>query len=399
MPTQNTTQSYGSVARTFHWLTALLILSAIGLGLYAESLPYDTGEALAAKAQVFSLHKTVGIAAFFVALARILWAFTQPRPTTLHPDRKLETLAAEFVHWSLYAAMLIVPLSGWITHAATTGFAPIYWPLGQDLPLVPKSESVEHAAGFAHWLFGKVLIVSLILHVAGAIKHVVIDRDATLSRMVTGRSAGPEHPAHHHRAPMFAALALYAAGTAAALSMTGEAPAPQAEQAAAPAATTGNWQVAEGTLDFSIRQMGSDVTGNFANWQAEIRFDDAATTESRGKVVVTIDTTSLTLGSVSDQAKGPEFFDVATHPKAIFTADLLAQADGTYLAKGELDLHGIKAPLDLPFALTIDGDKAMMTATTTLDRRDYQMGAAYPDESSVGFVATVTVNLTANRVK
>jgi polyisoprenoid-binding protein YceI len=145
--------------------------------------------------------------------------------------------------------------------------------------------------------------------------------------------------------------------------------------------------------------MGSDVTGNFANWQAEITFDDAATTENRGKVIVTIETTSLTLGSVTDQAKGAEFFDVATHPKAIFTADLLAQTDGTYLAKGELDLHGVKAPLELPFTLTIDGDKAAMTATTTLDRRDYQMGAAYPDESSVGFVATVTVNLTANRVK
>jgi cytochrome b561/polyisoprenoid-binding protein YceI len=398
MPTQNTPQSYGSVARTFHWLTALLILSAIGLGLYAESLPYDTGEALADKAQVFSLHKTVGIAAFFVALARILWALTQPRPGTFHPDRKLETFAAEFVHWSLYAAMLIVPLSGWITHAATTGFAPIYWPFGQDLPLVPKSQAVEHAAGFAHWLFGKVLIVSLILHVAGAIKHVVIDRDATLSRMVTGRSAGPDQ-AHHARTPMLAALAIYVAGTVAAVSMTGAAPTPQGEAPATAQAATGNWQVAQGTLDFSIRQMGSDVTGNFANWQAEITFDDAATTENRGKVIVTIETTSLTLGSVTDQAKGAEFFDVATHPKAIFTADLLAQTDGTYLAKGELDLHGVKAPLELPFTLTIDGDKAAMTATTTLDRRDYQMGAAYPDESSVGFVATVTVNLTANRVK
>ena len=78
MPAQNAPTRYGSVARSLHWLTALLILSAIGLGLYAEDLPYDTAETLAAKAQIFSIHKTIGVAAFFVALARILWALSQP---------------------------------------------------------------------------------------------------------------------------------------------------------------------------------------------------------------------------------------------------------------------------------------------------------------------------------
>ncbi len=80
MTLTNSTDRFGTITKTFHWLTALLILSAFGVGLYAENLPYDSGEALAAKAAVFSAHKTIGVTAFFVALCRILWAFAQPKP-------------------------------------------------------------------------------------------------------------------------------------------------------------------------------------------------------------------------------------------------------------------------------------------------------------------------------
>lgn len=46
MPARNSAQSFGLVTRTFHWLTALLILTAIPLGVIANQLPYDSAEAL-----------------------------------------------------------------------------------------------------------------------------------------------------------------------------------------------------------------------------------------------------------------------------------------------------------------------------------------------------------------
>ena len=59
----------------------------------------------------------------------------------MNADQKLERFAAETVHWVLYGALVIVPLSGWISHAAAAGFAPIWWPFGQGLPLVPKART------------------------------------------------------------------------------------------------------------------------------------------------------------------------------------------------------------------------------------------------------------------
>ncbi len=210
MSLSNTTSRYGSVTRAFHWLTALLVMTLIPVAMIAYDLPHDTSEQLARKAWLFSLHKTLGITVFFVALLRIGWALLQPKPGPLHPERRAETFVAETAHWLLYGSLVLAPLSGWIHHAATTGFAPIWWPLGQSLPLVPKSESVAALFGGFHWVFGKVMTVTILLHIAGALKHHFIDKDATLRRMTGTKGAIPDLPgAHHSLRPLGAALAIW----------------------------------------------------------------------------------------------------------------------------------------------------------------------------------------------
>ena len=155
MAIHNTPSTYGSVAKMFHWLTALLILALIPVGIIASDLGHAiqssggaADQAMISRATfLFSLHKTLGVAVFFVALARIVWAIGQTKPGLLNGDHTLEAWAAETVHWLLYGSLVAVPLSGWIHHAATTGFAPIWWPLGQSLPFIPKSEAIAQTAG------------------------------------------------------------------------------------------------------------------------------------------------------------------------------------------------------------------------------------------------------------
>jgi cytochrome b561/polyisoprenoid-binding protein YceI len=396
MTARNTATSYGTVARSLHWLTALLILTNFPLGVIADNLPFDTSEAAALKAQLFSVHKTLGVAIFFVALVRILWALIGDKPVPLHPTRRLETFVAEVVHWSLYLSLVVVPLSGWIHHAAVEGFAPILWPFGQGLPFLPTSETVASVAGTAHWLFTQVLLASIVLHILGALKHAIIDADLTMARMTSGSIAGKPMGEPQPILPAIVALALFAAGGAAAWAMASRSPeAPGATTAEAPQTTeaAGNWQVAEGTLSLGVQQMGASVAGSLPVWTAAITFDEITGT---GTVQVDIDATQVTLGSVSDQAKGPEFFDTATHPTARFTADITPAGDA-FEAKGILSLRGAEVPVTLPFTLQINGDTATMAGSLTLDRRDFGMGPSYTDEKTVGFAVIVDVALTANR--
>jgi len=401
MPIANTSSSFGSVSRWLHWLTAALILAALPLGVIANDLPYDTSEELSRKAWFFSIHKTLGVMAFFAGLARIAWAITQTHPAPLHPDRRIEALLAAMVHWMLYISLLAVPLTGWVHHAATTGFAPILWPFGQGLPFVPTSETVAGLAAGLHWTFTKLLAVSVLLHVAGALKHHVIDRDATLRRMVSGHSA-PDVPAPaakpNRTLPAVTAAVVFAAATLFGLTLMQSADlrAASVSQSSDIPAEIGNWQVEDGQLTLTVRQLGSPVTGQFDRWQATIRFDDRAVPPA-GNVLVRIDMTSLRLGSVSSQAQGADFLDTATHSEAIFNADI-TQTDVGYDALGTLTLMGIAHAVRLSFDLAIDGDAAQMTGTATLDRRDFGIGQSYGDEATVGFAVTVDVALTARRV-
>ncbi|MEQ3625354.1 MAG: cytochrome b/b6 domain-containing protein [Celeribacter sp.] len=400
MPLTNSASRYGAAARLFHWLTAALILTLIPLGLIAERWSAETSDALAAKATLFSLHKTLGLTLFAVAVARILWALGQPRPAPLHPERRAETALADLVHWLLYGAIVLMPLSGWISHAATTGFAPIWWPFGQSLPFVPKSPALAHGFATLHWLFGWVLIGTLALHIAGAVKHAAIDRDGTLTRMLRGTEAAPATPARHSRHPALAALVLWgvAIGGGALLATTGGSGATSETPSAAPLEqVASDWQVDDGTLSITVAQFGSAVTGSFADWTAAIRFSEEPVAGEYGAVEVTIAIGSLTLGSVSDQAMGAEYFDAGAFPTASFTAPIRGDGAGGYLAEGTLQLKGAEMPVTLPFTLTLDGDRAVMTGQTTLDRRNFGIGDSQTNPDQLGFEVVVDVELTATR--
>ncbi len=398
MPAANTTQRYGFVTKVFHWLVAMLILAMIPLGIVANDLPYDTSEELAQKAFLFSMHKTLGVTTFFVALARIAWAVSQPKPGPLHPDRKAEHWAAETVHWLLYGSLVLVPLSGWIHHASTSGFAPIWWPLGQNLPFIPKSEDLAAATAGLHIVLERVLVLALLLHVAGALKHHFVDRDVTLRRMWFGRTQVPDVKPHRRRSlPFISALTAWCVaigvGGVMGLYASHAAVAPAAAQLSEVAS---EWEVTDGRITIEITQLGNNVEGSFSDWTADISFDPDVTEGKAGEVEVTVSIPSLTLGSVTEQAMGADFFDAENHPTAIFKADILAVSDG-YAADGTLTLKDNEVPVRLPYTLTLDGDTASMQSQVTLDRLDFGIGANMPDEKSLGFAVDVRVSVTATR--
>jgi cytochrome b561/polyisoprenoid-binding protein YceI len=340
------------------------------------------------------LHKTLGVAVFFVALARILWAFKQAKPGGLHPERKIETWLAETIHWLLYGSLVLVPLTGWVHHAATTGFAPIWWPFGQSLPFVPKDEGLAGLTAGLHFVFVIVLAGSILLHIAGALKHHIVDKDVTLLRMWFGKPALPDtQPNHHSALPLVGAVVAWIGAILLGSVIGVFAHHDTAPQVAELETVQSDWAVQDGTIGITISQFGNDVAGAFSDWTAAITFDPDTGT---GTANVNISIGSLTLGSVTAQAMGPDYFDSETFPTAVFTADITPITDG-HMATGTLTIRDKTVPMQMPFALTTQGDSAQMTATLTLDRRDFDVGSNMIDESSLKFPVQVQIDLTAQR--
>lgn len=336
----NTATRYGAAARFFHWSIALLILIDIALGLWGKFTPRNA-ETVDFLQTLYSTHKTIGMAVLALAVLRVIWAFLQPRPVALHPERRLETFAAETAHWLLYAAIFILPLSGWVMHSAEAGFAPIWWPFGQDLPFIPKSEQIAHLAANLHWLAGLVLAATIAAHISGALKHAWFDHDATLARMWRGAYAGDAaQKTGKHASPAMAALLVWALVIGSALTVF----APTHEEAtltqSAPLPASG-WVVEEGDLSITVTQFA----------------------------------------------------------QAVFEAEITRIEGAAHSATGSLTLVGQVVPVTLDFDLDIQDGSATMSGRTQLDRRDFGMGADYPDESSVGFSVGVEVSLTATKAE
>lgn len=407
MRLSNSEESYGLIHQLLHWTTAILILVMLPMGVYMHDLPIDTSPQINDKVWLYSLHKTIGMTALAVALIRIAWAIIQPHPRPLHAG--MEGFAAKTVHFLLYGTIIAMPILGWLHHAAAEGFAPIWWPLSQDLAFVSKDVALSNFFKTAHFVCGVLLVLSLGLHIAGAIKHAIIDKDKTLSRMVPGayQETGdiPQQQVKS-TSPMLVALAACAIAVTSTLvvynmeyaqPMETVANVSQTQEVAPIATSEGAWIIntETSTLEIEVTQLGTPIVGRFGNWSADVVFDP----ENLASVVIKaeVDVSSLTLGDVSERAISPEFLDTPAHPTAIFTSISVEQLGDNYIAKGKLNLAGIEQDFDINFTFDeIDG-VANVTGNAVIQRLEFGVGKAFADDSSVGRSINLIIQIQAKR--
>lgn len=169
---------------------------------------------------------------------------------------------------------------------------------------------------------------------------------------------------------------------------------------AAPAAAS-NWAVvpAQSSLTFSAKWNGEDVEGRFPKFTAAINFDPAKLAEARVDAVIDLSAATTADKQVNGSLPGSDWFDVKKAPTARFQATSFTQVKpGQYLAKGTLTMRGLSVPVNLPFTLAINGNTAVMTGQTVLDRRSFKIGMESDAEGAwVGFPVPVKVKITAVR--
>lgn len=172
MAWRNSENGFGLISRMIHWAMALLVFGLLILGLFIANMQPGL-----ANLWLYGVHKTAGMIALALVLARILWHRFSPVPPPLGATWRL----AKWAHRSLYACLLVMPLSGWVASSAT-GLDVIIFDSITLPAIAPVSEAWE-TAGFAlHRAAAYLLMGILALHIAGAL----IRRDGTLARMIWG---------------------------------------------------------------------------------------------------------------------------------------------------------------------------------------------------------------------
>jgi cytochrome b561 len=176
------TTHYTRTAIALHWIVAVLIALAFGIGLYAVGI-----EVSPQKLKLYSWHKWLGVTVFLLAAARLAWRAWHAAPAPLATLRPWERRLAGATHALLYVLLLAVPVTGWLMSSAA-GFPVVYLGAVQLPDLVGKNKELGETLKTVHFVLNKTMLALVGLHIAAALKHHYVDRDNTLRRMLTRRA-------------------------------------------------------------------------------------------------------------------------------------------------------------------------------------------------------------------
>jgi cytochrome b561 len=181
---RNTTSSWGSVARAFHWIVGLTIIGMLAYGWWMNHIP--------ARPDRFfyrSIHADIGYLLLALIALRLIWRALNPTPALPADTPRWNRIAAATSHGALYLATFVVIMLGW----AHSGARP-QGDYGSFFGLfhVPQFTSPDKATADAfedrHIYAAYVLLALIVIHLGAAAWHHYIKRDRVAVRMVDGKA-------------------------------------------------------------------------------------------------------------------------------------------------------------------------------------------------------------------
>jgi cytochrome b561 len=165
-----------------HWFVGFGIIALMAVGIYMEET-----EAFA----LYPIHKSIGILMLGVILYRVIWRILNGWPKPVSNYKQIEKFMSATVHWVLILGTILFPLSGMImSHAGGYGLAVFGYEVAamnfdptDTTKIMANNETVAQIANTVHSVLAKVMMLAIMLHIAGALKHHIFDMDGTFKRM------------------------------------------------------------------------------------------------------------------------------------------------------------------------------------------------------------------------
>ena len=171
---------YTRTAIALHWLIAVAVIVQFCWGWWMQGVPKQPA---GMRADAFNLHKSVGKTILMLMSVRLLWRWGHP-PPAFPAMPKWQAALAHVVHATLYAVLLLHPLSGYLGSVFSGYPVKLF---GMTLPAWGHNDpALKNFFSASHFVTSWVLLAAVTLHVAGALKHALVDRDGLLARMGVG---------------------------------------------------------------------------------------------------------------------------------------------------------------------------------------------------------------------
>jgi cytochrome b561 len=384
-------QHYHPVAKYLHWAIAAMIVLQFVLANFAENAATPLQELA-----LLANHKSVGITIFLCAIARLAWRLQQGTPRPL-PMPEWQLIASRISHWSMYALIFLLPITGWLTSSASA--YSVSWFNLIPLPdLIAPDPELKEKLEEIHELHATLLAVIAIIHIAAALQH-AIRKDGALARIT---STGP----------IVVFLAIIVAGSVT-LTRVGDGTEGDREENVVRSSTlsttidagTGGGDLDAWNIDydksfirFTATQAGAGINGEWQEWRGNLHFDEARLDASLFDVNVIVASVE-TLDDVRDAVlQDAEWFDGENYPEVRFHAGRFERnATGGFEALGTLTVKGRDVPVALEFTVSANAGSVVLDGTAELDRLALDLGLGeWSDTRWIGQFVTVSVHVEAS---
>ena len=161
---------YSNAQVAYHWLSFLLIMVMVGTGLGYSYDVFGDG--------AMRVHQISGQILIVVLVVRIATQLARRTPDIPNTHSMWERLLATAVQLALYGVLIAFVVTGYVSASAESSNA-LLMPVSLSFALSDTGEQLLEI----HYMLKWVLLGLIGLHIAGALKHLIIDRDDTFSQM------------------------------------------------------------------------------------------------------------------------------------------------------------------------------------------------------------------------
>jgi cytochrome b561 len=173
--------SYGSVAKTLHWLIVALLIAQYAIAWTMPDINPRTPPSI-----LIDFHFSIGVTILFLAVVRLLWRWRYPVPLISDDVPAWQDWAARTTHGLLYLLLFLLPILGWID-AGFRALAIHFYELVTIPPIVGAQRALAGRTGDIHTLVSYILLGVIGLHVLATLYHHFWLRDRVFYRMLPGK--------------------------------------------------------------------------------------------------------------------------------------------------------------------------------------------------------------------
>lgn len=179
MSTPSVPTRYHPLLVTLHWLMAVMIIVALITGGF---LLAETPNSAPEKVGMLRSHMIAGMAILVLMIIRLIVRTRTSKPAHADTGNAFLNRAGVWTHWAFYALVILMAASG-IGISVLAGLPPIvFGGTGDPLPV----DFWAYPPRYAHWIFGTLLGLLVVLHVAAFGWHQWGKKDALFARMWFG---------------------------------------------------------------------------------------------------------------------------------------------------------------------------------------------------------------------